>query len=190
MKQLKLSLFFTLVFTSTLIAQKSFRDGFIVTNGGDTSFGKIRERDWNLNPTKIEFEKGVAKTYEVADLKSFGLIGGDIYRRNTVTVHRIPYAENNSYPAGEIKIDTVIAWLKLIVSAKNSLAVLYLQERPYFYVLEQDGTATELVYGIGLYSFSEKKHEKDARYGTTSILETAEYKTQLYAFFQDENSFK
>lgn len=180
--------FITLLYVSNcLIAQKSLQDGWVENNNGDTLLGKIEEKEWNINPSRIYFHKDGRTEYTVSELKSFGFKDGDIYRRYTVTIHLVPYREGVSFPEDENKTDTITVWLRLIVQSKLSLAALYQNDRPYFYAIDQYGLATELIAGKGIKNFSQEKYKNDPRYGKSlQEVEDLTYKNQVNGIFNGQ----
>lgn len=172
------------LFISTLVSlyslsQKLPKDGWVELNNGDTLSGKIDEKEWNINPTKIIFVKTSGQTYSINELKSFGLNGGDVYRRYVVSRHLVPYREGAVFPEDDQQVDSVTAWLKIIVQGELSLAALYQTERPYFYVIGKDDSIIELIAGKGIKDFNSEKYRMDPRYGRTVEIEDATYKNQL-----------
>jgi len=161
------------------LSQKLPRDGWVELNNGDTLSGKIEEKEWNICPTKIIFIKTSERTYSINELKSFGLNSGDVYRRYVVSRHLVPYREEAIFPEDDKQVDTVTAWLKMIVQADLSLAALYQTERAYFYVIDKDDSTIELIAGKGIKDFNSEKYRMDPRYGKTVEIEDATYKNQL-----------
>ena len=172
-------LFISFLFSLCSLSQKLPRDGWVELNNGDTLSGKIEEREWNICPTKITFIKTSARTYSINELKSFGLNSGDVYRRYVVSRHLIPYREEAIFPEDDQQIDTITAWLKIIVQAELSLAALYQTERAYFYVIGKDDSIIELIAGTGIKEFNSEKYRMDPRFGKTVEIEDATYKNQL-----------
>ena len=151
----------------------------MVLNNGDTLSGKIEEKEWNICPTKITFIKTDERTYSINELKSFGLNSGDVYRRYLVSRHLVPYREEAIFPEDDQQVDTITAWLKILVQADLSLAALYQTERVYFYVIDKDDSITELIAAKGIKEFNSEKYRMDPRYGKTLEIEDATYKNQL-----------
>jgi hypothetical protein len=173
-----------LFFTNCLIGQKSLSDGWVVTNNGDTLFGKIEEKEWNANPSKISFYKNVKIEYAISELKSFGLNDDEVYRRYTVIRHLIPYREGISFPEDDKKTDTITVWLRMIVQSELSLAALYQADRPYFYVIDNFGQVTELIASKGVINFSQEKYKNDSRYGKSlQEVEDFTFKNQINSLF-------
>lgn len=170
------------------VAQTNLKSGWVQLNNGDTVYGKIKERDWNINPVKIEFETSTSVNYSVADLKSFGITGGEIYRRYNISTRLLPGRENDQYPEDESKIETFDAWLRMVVTGPNSLGVLYLKSRPYFYLIDEKGIAIELVYSNGQKSFADQKYASDSRFGQTISYENNDFRTQLTALFPSQSN--
>ena len=181
-----IALSFFLCLYSIAIAQKSLIDGWVELNNGDTLYGKITERDWNVNPSSIDFLKGNNTTYAVSQLKSFGIVSGDIYKRYTVIKHLLPNRETDLFPEDETKQDTVTIWLKMIVQAEKSLGALYQSDRAYFYSIDKTDKTTELRCSNGIKNFEDDKYRSDPRYKKTVIIENADYKNQLNLLFSDK----
>ncbi|MBY0480759.1 MAG: hypothetical protein K2Q21_05335 [Chitinophagaceae bacterium] len=170
-----------LIFSFSFIhAQTNFSSGWVVLNSGDTIRGEILEKDWNINPKEIKFKKVNTVTYKISDLKAFGINGESLYQRFAIIYHLLPIDEAVNYATNQNLYDTDTVWLKVLVSSTISLGEFRNQNRVYFYSITNNNTE-ELVYGKGLKSFTDKKYESDARYGTNAIEENLTYKQQLFA---------
>ena len=180
-----IGLFILFLFSLCASSQKSLRDGWVVLNTGDTLAGKIEEREWNINPAKINFITTSERTYSINELRSFGLNGGDVYRRYVVSRHLIPYREEAKFPEDDQQVDSVTAWLKIIVQADLSFAALYQTERTYFYVIDNGDNVTELIAGTGIKDFNSEKYRMDPRYGKVLETEDVTYKNQLNGLLAD-----
>ena len=185
MKSLFVGLF-ALCLCSTAMAQQSLINGWIELNNGDTLFGKITEKDWNVNPASINFLKEKNTVYSVSQLRSFGIINGDLYKRYTVIRHLLPNRDSDPYPADETKQDTVTVWLKSIVQAEKSLGALYQTDRAYFYFIEHDSSTMELQCSNGTKIFDGDEYRSDPRYKQSIVVENTLYRNQLEALFPDK----
>lgn len=63
----------------TLLAQKNFVDGYIITQDGDSLIGKIDLRSSTKNYQSCMFEKGDVTEYLPADILGYGFSGGKYY---------------------------------------------------------------------------------------------------------------
>lgn len=159
MKRLLLSCF-VLVHLS-LAAQPSLQDGWVQLNNGDTVFGKLQERDWFKNPDQVSFVLKEKVTYTVADLLSFGLNNGMVYKRYRVSRLLLPHNDDVPFPEGDAKSDTVVVWLKILVSGDHALAGLFQNDRNYFYLINREGSVTELLSSKGIRNYSGSKYFND-----------------------------
>lgn len=84
------SIFFVLIISPFfVIAQINYKEGYIITNAGDTLKGFINYREWYTNPAKIEFKQGTDNTItEVtpASAKEVTIASFDTYHRFEITV--------------------------------------------------------------------------------------------------------
>lgn len=81
-----LFLVFLLFTTSNLFAQNNFIPGYLVLLKGDTLHGHINDKEWDQNPTEIEFQvkDGGINYYNAGQLKSFHLSNGFTYESHFV----------------------------------------------------------------------------------------------------------
>jgi hypothetical protein len=72
---MRLLLILSLVLSLTgLFAQEYVRPGFVVLNTGDTLRGYIKDMEWAVNPSAIEFQasqEGAVTKYDVSMIRSF-----------------------------------------------------------------------------------------------------------------------
>lgn len=180
---------FISLFSFTALAQSSLRPGWVVLNNGDTLHGKIQERDWNENPSRISFFSPSEKTYTVTDLRAFGLDNNVTYARYSITRHLVPYSEDLPLPESLESTEKSTVWLRIILRSRISLGALFLKERPWFFALQPNGEAEELMASKGQQSFADDKYKYDIRYGKVLLVETDEYKTQLRNLFPETSGF-
>jgi hypothetical protein len=66
-------------------AQSNYKPGYVVTLKGDTLRGFIDYREWNTNPTSINFKAAIAdiksRTFTPEDVSFFDINGMETYRR-------------------------------------------------------------------------------------------------------------
>jgi hypothetical protein len=166
------------------------QNGWIEVNNGDTIYGKIKQKQWNITPKEIQFEKnnGEELTFVTEDIKSFGFIDGDLFVRFKVSRHLYPYDSDVLFNEEDVVIDTINTWVKIVFSSRNlSLAALYNPNRNYFYVI-RNNEINELIAGKGIQDFSSDKYKNDARYGKTGEIENEYYKNQLNLIFPNKLS--
>ena len=166
-----------------LTAQPSLQSGWVQLNNGDTVYGQLQERDWHKNPDQISFVLKEKMTYTVSELLSFGLNNGITYKRYRVSRLLLPNNDDVLFPEGDAGSDTVVVWLKILVSGDFTLGGLFQNDRSYFYLIKRDGSATELLNSKGIRSYTASKYFNDPRYGKNLLEESPLYKNQLIALF-------
>lgn len=163
----------------TAWGQKNFQPGWIVNNNGDTIKGVISYSQWVVNPSTIRFESsGKTVTYSVSDLRAFGVNSTDFYRRFSLTRHSLPMNDIDNLPDDEQSITTSTEWARILVPGKYGLAEFRTEERPYFFIVEDD-KATELVYYKGMKSYTADIYKGTANYGKSGFREVSTYQDQL-----------
>ncbi|MES2517892.1 MAG: hypothetical protein V4585_07275 [Bacteroidota bacterium] len=178
-KTLILTLINTLVHTS-IIAQKNFVSGYIINQTGDTMRGKIDDKQWSKNPTKILFmaNGSQAKMYNIiAELRSFGIENKSIYLKKTTSLDITPYDYNSLLLTSEriVISDTTIV-LKQLIKGKISLyAFKDANGKDHFFIEKLNEPIEELI-----------KHDFfDEIKGTKVIVKQNIYNDQLADLCQD-----
>lgn len=164
-----------LIVSTSIFAQATSKKSFAIANNGDTIWGVIKDKEFNVSPTSFKLND---TKYTVDNVTSFTTEDGTLYKRYTITYHTAPINESNMAFGDEAKTKSTIAFLKVLVNAKKGLAEFRTPERLYFYLLNNQ-QAVELYYVKGTVSFESKAFENDARYGKTIVLEKTDYKQQL-----------
>jgi hypothetical protein len=76
-----------IILTDPLLAQNYVRSGFIVLNSGDTLRGFIKDMEWSVNPTVIEFQRtreSEGQRYDVNAIRSFTTSRPAVYEAHQV----------------------------------------------------------------------------------------------------------
>ena len=80
-------IFLTLILCNALIAQSDFQDGYILVSEHDTIYGKINNKDYNINSLKCEFIKNNSdsiRTYYPNDIYGYRFSNGKFYISKTI----------------------------------------------------------------------------------------------------------
>ena len=154
-----------------------YREGYIVTNSGDTIHGFIDYKDWEMNPQSIIFtlRRGpIGKTFFLEELSAFGVLN-KIYRRNIVEIDHSPYKKKKLSISKEEKMITDTVFLKVLVDGEKTLYYLGDENgKKHFFIGPPEGIET-LIYRLYL-------EEKN---GNTHVASNSFYREQLIAYFQD-----
>lgn len=172
-----------LTIVTVLHAQNVTKKSFAVTNNGDTIWGIIKDKEFNVSPTSIKLND---TKYTTENIKAFATEDGTLYKRYTIAYHTAPINESAMTFGDENKISSTTAFLKVLVNAKNSLTEFRTNERVYYYVTDEQ-KAVELNYIKATVSFDSKLYENDARYGKTIVFEKTDYKIVLDSLNSSNN---
>lgn len=130
----------------SISAQENYQPGYIVQLNGDTLNGYIDYRNWENNPSKIEFkqsEKGPVTIFRPMLVKGFG-VGGEIYHSAIIEIETSPTAINSldEYPDLNIVVDT--AFITVLVRGTKSLLSYKSRNRKENFYIEENGAYTLL----------------------------------------------
>lgn len=168
----------------TLIAQKNMVSGFIIKESGDTIRGKIDDKEWSRNPTKILFAPNDSepKTYDIIkELLGFGIDNKSIYVTKRTSLDITPHNFGFLLKTNELVItsDTTIA-LKLLVKGKINL--YYFKDsksKEHFFVEKLNEPIEELI-----------KHDYMGEYeGKNVLVKEDKFNYQLAELCQDCSIF-
>lgn len=188
MKWFLLPFYFFFVFIHAF-AQQNFTQGYIVKYPSDTIQGFINDRNWTLNPRKIEFkttrESEATTTFTADQIRSFYTSYSDeFYYGAIVYVDRTPFElgailtpkEIGRRSSEFIRKDTV--FLRVLVKGKATLLGLEDgRSQTHFYINKTDpDTTLELQY---------KRFRVDNAVGSDQIGTTKEYQIQLENYLSD-----
>ncbi|PSR52882.1 hypothetical protein AHMF7605_04750 [Adhaeribacter arboris] len=141
--------FLLLVTNFNTFAQKNFTPGYLISSSQDTIAGLIDNKEWDRNPSYIDFKSNSESTiqhYTIQQLNGFGFVNGDVYRKAVVKIDKTPvrFEEllNNSKPT--IVSDTVF----LLEQVKGSLSLYHLldeKDKSHFFIQKDEGLIDELI---------------------------------------------
>jgi hypothetical protein len=180
---------FILFNSDKLFAQKNFIEGYIITLKKDTLKGTIDNREWNLNPSSIQFigADGKKSTFKPDDISGFFVPPKDLYISSHVSIDLSSLEPKDlvEHKAPKAVKDTAL-FLLTVVKGKASL--YYMKDhnnREHYYVSKDDASLIELLI---------KKSYMDNYDGNTmnhNYLATVElFKGQLILLFEDCPSLK
>jgi hypothetical protein len=134
-------------------AQSTFKEGFVVTNTGDTIQGWIDYRQWEKNPKAIKFKNELkvdqAKSFAVEDISYFEIPGFDRYVRAIVRKDLRPVELNRLLGFYKDSTITDTVFLRALIKSKISLYQLE-DEKAHFYIKDETGEYEELIYKVYL----------------------------------------
>jgi len=164
------------------IAAGDYREGYIITNLGDTLVGYVDYKDWEINPESVVFTLvlgPVGKTFYIDELQGFG-VKKKIYRRNIVEIDKSPLRRRdlNHLEEPEFVSDTV--FLQILVEGDKMLYYLGDENGKKHFFIGSDGQIHTLIYDRYL---SDKK-------GEPPVAINSSYRDQLVAYLHDCSSIK
>jgi hypothetical protein len=115
----------------SLFSQKEFKEGYIITQSGDSLYGLIEVNNYAVNSKYCFFK-------ETEDSKKITYVPNDImgYR----------FIDGKYYISSEIEFqgDTVKAFLEYIIKGEISFYFIRIQESDHYYIQKKDGVLTHL----------------------------------------------
>jgi hypothetical protein len=166
-------------------AQSNYKPGYAVTLKGDTLKGFIDYKEWDENPSSIDFKSNLSdrtsQKLTVEDIKIFSIAGYESYQKYTgligtdyVDPNHINYGKDTSF-----RMATV--FLKKLAEGKNVVVLSYTDDiRSHYYIEEAPAfIPKELIYHI--------YKENDAQTNAIKTKVDNEYITQLYFLAQKYN---
>ena len=164
MSQSKVFVVCFLLFSSWCYGQNNFKSAKIILHNGDTLIGSINYRNWNRNPSQIQFRKTndvKVNTYSPLDINVFE-VEGDKYYGAIVEKEVSPIKSFKLHYDGilNIKKDTVFLQ-SLIEGEKSFLKFKDFNNKDHFYIKENKN------YILLRY----KKFYKNDNHGTQHIVE-------------------
>ncbi len=151
-----------------LFAQIKFEAGYFVNKQGKKKNCLIKNRDWRMNPHRIEYkndEGDQVKELVIEDISEFG-VGDHIYKRFSVKIDRSSDELHNLDPYTNPHYEEEVLFLRELLRGSPSLFYYRGKEIQRFFVSQDGGEVTPLVY---------KKYRSSE--GFIGI--NAEYKNQL-----------
>jgi hypothetical protein len=174
-----LYLFFLLILIPhTSVAQKTGREGYVVTNTGDTIKGMFSTSRWDASPKQVSFDGPNGKeVYKPLDIKSF-YVAGEFYEsaivdvdRSTGNLQNMDYSSQPEFIRDTLFVQVIFRGSKSLYYSKNA------KGWRYFFVKDGIGPLEQLVY---------KKYLIDKQMGETLktyVIENNFYIRQLKVLF-------
>jgi len=185
MKHLYGILFIILLSPWFASAQSNYKPGYAITLKGDTLKGFINYKEWDENPSSIDFKSNLSdKTSQkltTDDVKIFSISGYESYQKYTGLIGT-DYVDPNHINYGkDTSFRTATVFLKKLAEGKNVVVLSYSDGiRSHYYIEEAPAfIPKELIYHI--------YKENDAQTGAIKTKVDNEYVTQLYFLAQKYN---
>lgn len=169
-----MKLFYAFVFAIFLFpffasAQTNYKQGYIITNNGETINGFINYREWNSNPNNISFKKSLAdkaETYKPQSISYFEVSGFESYQTATVAISKAKTDIQNMSDNIDTTTYTATVFLKLLQKGDNVSLLLYNDDikTRYFIQDNKSGAPQELKYQAYLDKDSQSIKKKNIYY--------------------------
>ncbi|WP_413670237.1 hypothetical protein ACEN9X_10025 [Mucilaginibacter sp. Mucisp86] len=151
-----MKLFYTLVLVIFLLpsfvsAQSNYKQGYVITNNGETVNGFINYREWNSNPTNVSFKKTLTdkvETYKPQDISYFEVSGFESYQTATVAISKVKTDIRNMSDNIDTSSYTATVFLKLLQKGDNVSLLQYNDDIKTRYFIQDNkaGQPQELKY--------------------------------------------
>ena len=136
-----------LAYTST--AQISFQPGYLVFNNGDRSDLLIRNADWRVNPSVIEYKtspEGEVQSATIADLKEFGIQEASRFIRFTLKIDSSSDNAPNYSRVRNPEYEEQTVFLRVLVDGKVDLYQYTDSEKNRFFYSLEEAAPQQLIY--------------------------------------------
>lgn len=133
-------------------AQNIKKKGWIVLNNGDTLHGWFNYRNWEKNPSIINFSGDLPATgfskYSKYDIRSAYINGLDLYQKAVVKKDTRPVKMPDLLPANvhSVIVDTVL--LRTLVSGSRFNLFELIDKKAHFFIQPEGGEIKELEYRV------------------------------------------
>lgn len=139
---------FVLCFGNALFAQPNYKDGYVISNNNDTTYGKIDYQNWKETPQEIFFVargKNEVRGLSAKDISEF-YVSGEFYRSAEITIDKNPRRVHTqrvfTSEYKEPKMGTV--FIQALVKGEALSLYMHKEERENFYI-KNDTSYTELI---------------------------------------------
>lgn len=178
--------FYTLLFVAILFplfsfAQENYKPGLVVTLKGDTIHGFIDYKEWENNPSAINFKAASASSaqlYTPAEIRYFRINGSEAYQAYSGPVSMDEINVNRLAKGRDTTFRTVSAFLKIEQDGKFITLYSFTDDlkKRYFVSEKANNQPVELIYKI-YYSTSQDNNQTitDEKYKGQLIYISSKY---------------
>lgn len=173
-------------------AQSAFTEGYVVSNSGDTLFGKLKPNKYGNSPSSFTFKGERQSEPIVFDTKSVTYVSTGPFKYRSVGIHNILQYVNNDNDYGFETISFVkdSNFLEVLEVGNLSLYVLKVNGIDHFFI-EKDATGLE---ELDFFKYRKEQNHPDKHQVTTQVYKSIEgdlivsayrYRSQLAALISD-----
>lgn len=158
-------------------AQQNIMPGQIITLDQDTVQGFIDYRNWEKNPTEIEFQKTLSdapQRYAPSDIKGF-MVADEHYVSATVDMEISPIKTGSLSYNSKIELEKTSTFLQTLIQASESL----------YYLRDQNGKDQFYIWQGEQYELLLYKKYYGKQHGNRIIIEDKKYIRQLNIYLSD-----
>ncbi|MHC0439164.1 tRNA modification GTPase [Flavobacterium sp. 3-210] len=179
----KILLFTLLIYCSFINAQISFEKGYFISNEGKRTECFIKNLDWKNNPTnfkyKIDPNEKDFQTESITNIQEFGIINETTFKRFKINIDRSSNELKKMLTHKNPVWSNETIFLKVIATGDATL-YSYSDESITRYFYETKATPTEQLINV-------KFIQADNNEGSEKVIESNEYKNQLFKNVKSEN---
>ncbi|WPO79735.1 hypothetical protein [Flavobacterium sp. KACC 22761] len=179
----KLLLFTLLLCSSFINAQITFEKGYFISNEGKRTECFIKNLDWKNNPTDFKYKTDLNekdfKTETIANVQEFGITNESTYKRFKIKIDRSSNDIKKMLSHKDPLWSEEVIFLKILAKG-DAILYSYSDENITRYFYETKTIPTEQLINV-------KYIQADNNEGAEKILESSEYKTQLFKNVNSDN---
>ena len=150
LKTKTLILLLVILFPFAAFSQKNYLPGYIIKNDGTKDSGMINYRNWDINPSVIQFRPSGKTDVSLTpnEISAFEIIGYDRYVKAIVNVDMRSVDFTNLDPKDDNRnrLDTV--FLRVVVKGNPLSLFEFIDAKDHYYFQNGEGKIEELRYRI------------------------------------------
>ncbi|MTH16946.1 tRNA modification GTPase [Flavobacterium sp. LC2016-01] len=179
----KILLFTLLLYCSFINAQISFEKGYFISNDGQRTECFIKNLDWKNTPKDFKYKTDPSekefKTENIANIQEFGITNESTYKKFKIKIDRSSNELKKMLTNKEPIWSEEVIFLKVLVKGDATL-YSFSDESITRYFYETKTIPTEQLINV-------KYIESDNNEGAEKVIESNEYKTQLFKNVKSDN---
>ncbi len=147
-------LLFALIAPILLFAQSNYKPGYIVALNGDTIKGYINYREWDKNPSNVNFKRSLNEShveeFNVKNCLAFSITDREDFRSYTVHISQDQVDMSNIKQGVDTSYVENAVLLRVLISGKNITLFSYTDniKTRYYFLANSESRPEELAYRI------------------------------------------
>ncbi len=176
-----------LLFSLFTFSQQNYLPGYVINTNGDTLKGFIDYRNWDRNPSEINFKSELEngnRAFTPLDIIEFG-VHDEIYIGRIIDIETSPEMPKREKPDSELHLRLDTVFLQALYIGEKSLYHYRLNDGKDLFYISQNSDLELLVYKKYLKKLQREEATTIDQIGHYSVLKNNKYRGQLILYFDD-----